>query len=158
MRLSHIGRAVAVAVLAAVASLLLASSAYAIDTGFQYQMNPRHSGKCIDVDGGNQSPRAALMQFTCNDQPNQRFRFVRISGNVYEIRAVHSNQCLDVDGANSVNRARVMQFPCNGGNNQRVRLLDDHQQAGITTRIVAVHSNKCPDVDGGNSVQRVKVM
>jgi hypothetical protein len=135
----------------------MASSAFAVDTTFQYEMNPDHNtGKCVDVDGGNQTVDAHLMQFTCNDGPNQRFRFESIGGNEYRIRAVHSNQCLDVLGADKSNGAEVVQHPCNGGANQRFRLLEDRAQAGgFRTRIQAVHSNRCLDVPGSSNANRV---
>ena len=120
MSLLHTCRVAALALATAAASLVLASSAYAIDTSFQYELNPQHNfGKCLDIEGGSTANSAHLIQFDCNDQSNQRFRFERIVDNVYEIRAVHSNKCLDVEGASNANGAHVIQFTCNGQANQR---------------------------------------
>jgi len=120
MSLLHTCRIAALALAAAV-SLVLAPSAYAIDTGFQYQLNPQHNfGKCLDIADGSTANSAHLIQFDCHNQSNQRFRFKRILNNVYEIRAVHSNKCLDVADASNANGAHVIQFTCHGQLNQRI--------------------------------------
>ena len=119
MSLLHTCR-VAVLALAAAASLVLAPSAYAIDTGFQYELNPQHIfGKCLDVEGASNANFTQVIQFDCHRLDHQRFRFNRIVGNIYEIRAVHSDKCLDVEGASNANFTRVIQFECHGLANQQ---------------------------------------
>ena len=124
LSLLHSCRIAALA-LAAAASLVLTSPTYAIDTSFEYNLNPQHSSdKCLDVQGGSTANSAHLIQFQCHDGPNQRFRFQRIFGNIYEIRPVHSsNKCLDVQGGSTANSAHLIQFQCHDGPNQRFDIL-----------------------------------
>jgi hypothetical protein len=50
MSLLHTCRVAAVALAAAAARLVPVPSGAAIDTGFQYQINPQHNfGKCLDI-------------------------------------------------------------------------------------------------------------
>ena len=141
-------RLAAVALLALLAALATAQSAYAIDTGFRYEINPQHSfGKCITVAG---TATVVLAQEECNGGTAQRYVFKAVAGGLYEIRSVRSNLCLDVSGGSLSNRAAVIQFPCNGQANQRFRLLDDRPGIGTSTRIQADHSGKCLDVEGAS--------
>lgn len=163
MSLLHTCRVAMLALAVGAISVVLAPSAYATDTSFQYELNPQHNfGKCLDIAGASTASDAPLQQFDCNNQPNQRFRFNRISGNVYEIRPVHSsNKCLDVANASIANGAPVNQFTCNGQANQRFRLLDDSPPdvPGFSgSRIVAVHSNKCLDVAGASNANGAPVI
>jgi len=150
----------AVFALAAAASLALTAPASAIDTGFEYELNPQHSfGKCLDVAGASQANSAAVIQFQCHDGDNQLFRFVRVVGSLYKIRAVHSDKCLDVAGASQANSAAVIQFQCRtGATNQIFQLLDDKNQLGLTSRIAALHSGKCLDIQGGSPANGAHVI
>ncbi len=159
MSLVHTCRVAAVALAATAASLVLTPSASAIDTGFQYELNPQHnSGMCLDIQGGSTENGAQLIQFDCTNRPNQRFRFFRIAGNVYQIRAVHSDRCLDVWGGSIENGAQLIQFDCGNQANQRFRLLEDSPSAGLTSRIAAVHSGRCLDVRGASNANSAHVI
>ncbi|HEX6357824.1 RICIN domain-containing protein [Actinophytocola sp.] len=146
--------------LAIITMFALASPAGAIDTGFQYEINPRHNfGKCLDVRGSSTADNAHVIQYDCHGGLNQRFTFVRVFGSFYEIRPVHSSfagKCLDIADAGTANHAILQQFDCNGRGNQLFQLLDDPGDfAGGSTRIRAVHSTKCldiPDASNANSV------
>ena len=160
MSLMRACRALAVFVVAVAAAFFVATPAYAIDTGFTYEINPEHNvGNCVDVANQSLGP-AGVGQFPCNDQDNQRFRFERVSGTVYRIHPVHSGNgmCLDVTESSQLNKAKLTQFPCNGQTNQLFRLLDDNlAAAGTVTRIQAVHSQKCLDIPGlSNAVVQVE--
>ncbi|MFE7854229.1 RICIN domain-containing protein [Streptomyces sp. NPDC057403] len=50
------------------------------------------NGLCLDVYGDSGSAGAAIDQWTCNGQGNQRFRFVPASGGYGELRAQNSGQ------------------------------------------------------------------
>jgi hypothetical protein len=157
--LAHLGLLMTASLSFVLASVLFASSAQAIDTNFEYQINPRHNfGKCVDVAGSSQNNSAAVIQFSCTSNPNQRFRFSRVSGNIYTIRAVHSGKCLDVAGSSQSNSAPVIQFSCGNTVNQRFQLLDDKNQAGLASRIRAVHSGKCLDIPGSSNADSVRVV
>jgi hypothetical protein len=153
-------RVAAVALFAMLAALMTASSAYAVDTNFRYEMNPQHnSGKCIDVPGFATGNSVVLQQFDCNNGANQQFRFVAKPGGQYEIRVGHTfNKCLDVRGGSTSNSAQIIQFDCTGQPNQRFRLLEDSPFAGATSRVQAVHSNKCLDVQGGSNANGAQLI
>jgi hypothetical protein len=148
--------------LAVIAMFALASPANAIDTGFEYEINPQHNfGLCLDVSGASTANSVPVTQFPCHGGANQRFVFVRVFDNIYEIRPVHSlsaGKCLDIAGASQANGAILLQFDCTGGTNQLFQLLDDPgNTAGGTSRIRAFHSNKCLDVPGASDTSGVTI-
>jgi hypothetical protein len=148
--------------LAVITMFALASPADAIDTGFQYEINPQHNfGMCLDVAGASTADNVPVNQFPCHGGANQRFIFVRVFGNLYEIRPVHSfsaDKCLDIAGASTADHAILQQFDCNGGGNQLFELLDDPgDQAGGSSRIRAAHSTKCLDIPGSSATSGVTV-
>ena len=157
----HGGSAVAVAVLAlaAAASLGLTTPTSALDTHFEYELNPQHNfGKRLDVQGGDTAPGAHVIQFDCHRGDNQRFRFENIFGSYYEIRAVHSGLCLDIRRHSLANGAHLIQFPCNGGSHQLFQVLEDTTAPILTSRIAAVHSAKCLDVAGASDANSAHVI
>ncbi len=102
-----------------------------------------HSGQALDVSGVSQAAGAQVIQWSPNDQPNQRWTFEPLDDGTYRIVAGHSGQVLDVAGASQAAGARVIQWPWNGGANQRWRVEDVE---GPGERIVAVHSGMALDV------------
>jgi hypothetical protein len=117
-----------------------------------FQVVARHSGKCLDVNGG---PGATgngvkVQQWDClgAGQTNQLWRLVPV-GNAVQVVAVHSNKCLDVNDGAMGNGVKVQQWGCSGGTNQLWRLVP----VGSAFQVVAVHSNKCLDVEGGTSAR-----
>ena len=147
-------RGAAAALVAAVAALLMAQPAYAIDTTFRYEINPQHNdGKCIGVSGGSLNNGAHLKQFDCDGRANQRFTFQPLGGNVYTIRPTHSGKCMAVEGRSTANGAHIIQTTCTTSDTaQQFRILNDKLQAGISgAQIASVLSNRCLDVFGASN-------
>lgn len=78
----------------------------------------RHSGKCLDVEGGVGAIEdgANIDQWRCGDagDSNQLWRLERVRGLNFQLRAAHSNKCLGVAGASSAEGANVEQQTCGG--------------------------------------------
>jgi hypothetical protein len=156
----HTGRALSVTALLAV-SLTAAPTASAVADApeqlrakFIANLVAHHSGKCLDVSGGDTADGAKVQQWTCGGWRNQEWNLVATSNGYYTIRAGHSGKCLDVYGAGTVDGTKVLQWTCNGAANQEWRL--DQRDNGYFT-IVARHSGKCLDVSGRGQADGVVV-
>lgn len=110
------------------------------------QITSMLSGKCLDIMYGGTQNGALLLQFDCNNQANQSWRFAKREDGYYNIIVKHSGKCLDVNGSSHDNGVEIFQYDCHDGDNQRWRVL--RSQEGYL--IVAKHSSKCLDVNGGN--------
>jgi hypothetical protein len=111
-----------------------------------YQIIARHSGKCLEVDGGAVWNLAPVVQRDCNGATNQQWTFFDVGAGYYKIIAKHSGKALDVFGGvfSAVNDVIVEQNEYNGSTNQMwyVRPLTDGYY-----QITARHSNKSLDID-----------
>ncbi|MCH7231890.1 RICIN domain-containing protein [Glycomyces sp. L485] len=111
-------------------------------------MVARHSDKCADVVSGSTADGAEIIQYTCNDDNNQRWQLQSAGGGYYQIVSWSSGKCLDIDGGSTANGAQAIQWTCNGGTNQQWELRD----AGSGyTQLVARHSGKCLDVTSAST-------
>jgi hypothetical protein len=84
--------------------------------GGYYQVEARHSRKCLDVSGVSKENGAPVHQWECKDakQANQLWS-LRPVGNYYQIVAKHSGKCLDVRAEQwDENGAIVQQWDCYG--------------------------------------------
>jgi len=129
-------------------ALLLAMAVGAVAPAAQadaaYEIKPRHSGKCLDVEYAGQWNGAGLIQYTCNGGYNQQFSFHYTDSGYYKIIARHTDKCLDVRDWGGAG-ARVQQNYCYGSANQQFRL----RYAGDGYELVARHSGLCVDVAWG---------
>ena len=80
----------------------------------------RHSGKCLDIYGGQQSDGTRVIQYSCHGGANQRFNYDSSSK---MISVQHSGKCLTVKSADAW--TNVVQRPCVGTWNQQWDLNDD---------------------------------
>ena len=80
----------------------------------------RHSGKCLDIYGGQQSDGTRVIQYSCHGAPNQRFDY-NASNKTISVR--HSGKCLTVRSADAWQN--VIQMPCVGTWNQQWDLNED---------------------------------
>jgi Ricin-type beta-trefoil lectin domain-like len=153
MSLRRACRGAAAALVAAVAALLMAQPAYAIDTTFKYEMNPQHnSDKCIGTSGGSTADGAHMRQFVCDGRANQRFTFEPLGGNAYKIHPTHSNKCLAVENRSTANLAHIIQTTCANDTAQQWRILNDKLQPGLSgAQIASVLSGRCLDVEGASN-------
>jgi hypothetical protein len=80
----------------------------------------RHSGKCLDIYGAQQSDGTRVIQYSCHGGANQRFNYDSSSK---MISVQHSGKCLTVKSADAW--TNVVQRPCVGTWNQQWDLNDD---------------------------------
>jgi len=103
----------------------------------------QHSGKCLDVSEGSAADRANVLQWTCGDGQNQRWRFIDAGNGYFKIKALHSGKCLDVASGSSDDGANILQYACSDVANQLWR--KDIQPDG-SFALIAKHSGKCLDL------------
>lgn len=82
-----------------------------------YRLKARHSGKCLDVEGGRVANEANVQQYGCHWGDNQQWRFEYVGG-YYRVIARHSGKCLDVYYGSSLDGENVQQWTCWDGPNQ----------------------------------------
>lgn len=121
-----------------------------IDTSAVYQLVGVHSGKCVEVAGGNTSNLAQLQIATCTADRRQQFRLEAMGGGYYRLRNVNSGLCVDVEGYASSDGARLIQYTCGTGYNQQWSIAD--VSSGIE-RLTARHSGKAMAVAGGATAE-----
>lgn len=140
--------------------LLLSVAAGAVAPAAQadaaYEIKPRHtSNQCLDVPHSDLADGRGLIQWGCNNQPNQRFSLVTTHDGYWKIVAVHSNKCLSVRGASTANGANIEQSSCiEGAAHQRFSLIGF---GGGYYSIAVKHSGKCFDIAGANQSPGTKL-
>ncbi len=115
-----------------------------------YEVVAKHSGKCLDVEGGSNATAngARIQQWDCLGGANQQWQLIANGDGSYRILARHSGKALDVIGGvgPSGNGVKVQQWDYLSGANQQWLLtpLGDGSY-----RILSRHSGKALDVEGG---------
>jgi hypothetical protein len=125
-------------------SLLLCGAASAQDV-LEGQLVAQHSGKCLDIVGRSRTNGALVVQWPCNSNSSQRWRFEPAGAKgVYFIVSVFNNLVLDVEAESTANGAKVHMWEKHGGQNQKwgVKVLGDDKYA-----FKAKHSGKCLDIE-----------
>lgn len=117
-----------------------------------YQIRARHSGKCLEVNGGpgSMGNGALIVQRDCSNATNQQWTFTSIGAGLYKIIAKHSGKALDVFGGvfSAANGVIVEQWDYNGSANQ-MWSVDDLRNGYYS--IVASHSKKSLDIVGAST-------
>jgi hypothetical protein len=114
-----------------------------------HQLVIAKSSLCLDVYGNTSTAGAAIDQYTCNGQSNQRFQFAPVSGGYGEIQAQNSGQ--DVTVANSSTAQGtpdIVQQPVNGS---AASLWLPQQQSDGSWQFKNQNSGLCLDVYGNGS-------
>jgi hypothetical protein len=109
--------------------------------GFSIQY--KHSGKCLDVEGGSLNDGARLRQMPCNMSNLQKFRLIeRVNGNW--IQNLASGKCLAADANGTQNGTFIIQTSCvdNGS------MLHTIQSDGAGFFFMRnMGSNRCVDIE-----------
>jgi glucose/arabinose dehydrogenase len=121
-----------------------------------YRMLPTHipvgtTARCADVSGRSTSSGADIIQWTCNGQTNQQFRFTHLGSGIYEVRPVHSNLCMGVVSNSASNGADVVQLTCNSGSGQRWLVRPVSGQSGVYELLAQTGTERCLHVSGGST-------
>ena len=88
-----------------------------------YKIKTKGCGKILDIAGGSTSNGAKLIQWSGNDQLNQRFSFEHLGNSTYKIIAVHSGKVLEAQNGGTGNGTKVVQGTWNGSNKQKWKLF-----------------------------------
>ncbi len=104
------------------------------------------SGRCLDVVGNVNAPRARINIYDCNGQANQAWTFTPAG----ELRVFDATMCLDVIGQDTTAPAGLQILGCHGGDNQRWRINPDGT-------ITGVQSGLCLDVTGEGTANSTPV-
>ncbi len=110
--------------------------------GSIHEIRALHSGKCLDVSGGNTGSGTNIQQWTCNGSNPQRFRVESRGSGFYRLIAQNSNKCVDVAGSGTGEGVNVQLWDCNGTSAQDFRI----EAFNGNHRIINRNSNKCLDV------------
>jgi hypothetical protein len=79
-----------------------------------YEIVARHSGKCLDVNGGSTATGAILHQWDCVGVSSQRWQVIDVGGGYSKLVAKHSGKVADVSNGSLTNGAAVWQMDENG--------------------------------------------
>ncbi|GAA2903641.1 non-reducing end alpha-L-arabinofuranosidase family hydrolase [Streptomyces mexicanus] len=115
--------AAAVATLAAVAAMLVATPAQAATSG---ALRGVASNRCLDVPGAVQSDGTYLQIYDCWNGTNQQWTWTDRN----EL-TVYGTKCLDVPGHATASGTRVQIWTCSGGANQQWRVNSDGTVVGV---------------------------
>ena len=120
-----------------------------------YALKVQHSGQCLGISGGNNTPGSQAVQWPCGTHDNLTFLLQQQPDGSYEIRAKHSDQCLNVSGGNNTPGAQVIQNPCQGADNERFWL---RRRVNGTVEIIAKHSGLALAVEGAYQTNAARVI
>ena len=88
-----------------------------LKSGYPYNLQFAHSGRCIDIPGA-VSTNVQLEQYTCVLQSNEYWYIDGAVGGPFRIRSALTGKCMNVQGAHYVNGAAIIQYPCGAYNNE----------------------------------------
>jgi hypothetical protein len=125
--------------------------------GIAYKARLHHSRKCLDVYGGSTQSGAAVIQWTCHGNANQRLTLVHRGERSYSAVFSHSQQCLEVRDGSTADGAAIVQRPCNGSDRQIFELEDKYSGLG-RSRLRWKHSMKCANLNGASLNNGVSVV
>jgi hypothetical protein len=106
-----------------------------------------NNGLCVDVHGNSSAAGAAIGQWTCNGQPNQRFQFLPGSNGYGELQAQNSGQVVAVaNGSTTAGTPDIVQQARNGSASSMWKPI---QQSDGSYEFQNGNSGLCLDVYGG---------
>lgn len=120
-----------------------------------YTLKAKHSGLCLDVEGGSTANGAYTQQSWCNGADNQGFALVHLGGGYNQLVANHSGLCLDVYWASKNAGARIQQWQCNNLDHQKFHLIF---HGASTYSLVAKHSGQCVEVANASMANGAQVI
>jgi hypothetical protein len=114
-----------------------------------HQLVIGNDGLCTDVYGNVSTAGAAIDQWTCNGQANQKFQFVPVSGGYGELQAENSGDDVAVAGSSTAAGTPdiIQQVP----NGNAAGLWQPLQQSDGSWEFKNANSGLCLDVYGGGS-------
>lgn len=108
-----------------------------------FTLKAQHSGKCLDVAGGNTGSGATVQQWACLGVASQQWSVVDVGTGFSELRARHGDRCLTVAEGNAGAGAAIGQSMCSGAAHQYWKL--ESVSSGVY-KLRARHSSRCVNV------------
>ena len=113
------------------------------------QLQVASNSLCLDGYGNSSTAGAAIDQWTCNGQANQKFQFVPTSGGYGQLQLQNSGQDVTVLGSSTTQgQTDIVQEPVNG--NPASQWLPQQQSDG-SWQFKNQNSGLCLDVYGNGS-------
>lgn len=119
-----------------------------IVSGAKYRIVSRQSNKCLDVEGGNSSAGANVLQWENNGGINQQWYLNQNSDGSYTVLSALSGMAIDVEGGSTSNGGNVIVWNSNGQDNQKWWITD---MGNGYYSIVSKNSGKSIDVEGNST-------
>ncbi|MFX3631428.1 MAG: fibronectin type III domain-containing protein [Candidatus Pristimantibacillus sp.] len=117
-----------------------------IISGEVYKLTAQHSGKNLDVAGGDTSDGANVQQWTDNGNSQQKWKVIDTGNGYYKLVAQSSGKALDVSSSSTSDGANVQQWTDNGTDAQRWSIIES---GGGSYQLISKVSGKALDVAGG---------
>jgi len=109
-----------------------------------YRIVNRNSGKCLDVVAASTADGADVIQWTCHNGANQRWRIEDLANDTSRLVSVGSGKVLDVNACGSADGTDIQQWSWLNNNCQKFRLIIS--DTGGWVRLQNVNSGKVADV------------
>ena len=111
-----------------------------------WQLQVKHSGKCLDQHGATQGNGDKISQWDCLNQPNEKLEKVPAGQGYFFLKFQHSGKCVQVHGGSSQNGTPITQWQCVDQANLKWR----EQPAGDGySYLISAQTNKCLHQHGG---------
>ena len=123
---------------------LTAPSGETAATPTAYMLVNRHSGKCLDVSGGNIADGTNVFQWTCSGGANQKWRIEDLGDDTSRLINVATGKVLDIADCSTADGADLRQWSWLNNACQRFRLVST--TSGDCVRMVDANSGKVADV------------
>ncbi|KAJ3210894.1 hypothetical protein HDU82_007223 [Entophlyctis luteolus] len=115
-----------------------------------FYLEPRFSGKCLDVNGQSLVNGTALDQYTCNSGANQQFQVLQLEDgvNTYVLVARNSHMCVGLNASTSTSGVLVVQVVCDFQDTTQQWQFTEVSGVSNTFTVGSVFAGKCLDVVG----------
>ena len=120
-----------------------------------YQLQSRHSGKALEIEGAVTDNGTSVVQYDFNDWLHQKWYLVDQGTGTYSLINAWSQKSLDVWEQSTANGADIAQWEYWGGPGQKWRL---NSVGGNMVEIESDMSNKLLDVDGRSTANGANVL
>ncbi len=125
-----------------------------VQANLEYELVNRRTGKCFDVFDHGVTNGVRLQQWTCTNEPHQKFRLVAYGAGSYSLVGVQSGKTVTVRDWAQWNGADLIIWDDQWAANQRL-ILTPSIDGSFQVRFA--HSNKCLDVDAGSFADGARV-
>jgi non-reducing end alpha-L-arabinofuranosidase len=117
--------------------------------GGNHQLVIGNNGLCMDVNNNSTATGAAIVQWTCNGQPNQQFQFLPGTSGLGELQAQNSGQIIaPANNSTTAGTPNITQQPRNGTPNTMWRPI---QQTDGSFAFQNQNSGLCLDIFGNGN-------